>query len=122
MQSILSVSSEALENLAKMADKIAEVRSDPLGVCTIAGSSYSKPSADSPLNEMSALRAEIAALSKKVDRMSRARSNSRSRGKYFRSPHRKFESNEFCFYHQRFGKKARKCNDPCTFVKERQEN
>lgn len=124
MQSILAVSSESLENLAKMADKIAEVRSDTGSVYAIGDSSHSKSalSADSPLNEISALRAEIAALSKKVERLSRSRSRDRSRGRYFKSPHRQFSSDEYCYYHQTYGKKARKCKEPCKYEKENPEN
>lgn len=124
MQSILAVSSESLENLAKMADKIAEVRSDSSSVYAIGEPSRGKSAltADSPLNDISALRAEIAALSQKVERMSRSRSRDKSRGRYFKSPHRQFGSGEFCFYHQRFGKKARKCQEPCKYSNENTGN
>lgn len=123
MQSILAVSSESLENLAKMADKIAEVRSDSGSVYAIGESSHSKSAltVNSQQNEISALRAEIAALSQKVERLSRSRSRDRSRGRYFKSPHRQFGSDEFCYYHQTYGKKARKCREPCKY-KENPEN
>lgn len=117
MQSILSISSESLDNMAKMADKIAEVRSDTVAgnLCAVTGERASLP--DSPLNDMSALRAEVAALRQQIQRLSRERSRDRSRGRYFKSPHRRKENNarDFCYYHEKFGKNARKCRDPCSF-------
>ncbi|GFS68040.1 gag-pol polyprotein, partial [Nephila pilipes] len=85
IQTILSVSSEKLENLAKLADKIAEVRASPFTPNVFAVSGRSEQSSDSPhspLNEMVALRGEIAALSKQVERLSRDRSKNRFRGRY----------------------------------------
>ena len=126
MQSILSVSTESLDNLAKMADKIAEVRTDPSasGVYAITGRSRAEQASESPLNEMAALRAQVASLSKQIQRLSRAHSRERSRNRYFRSPRRNDDSasGEYCFYHERFGKKARNCRDPCSFPKNNQEN
>ncbi|GFT48956.1 uncharacterized protein NPIL_163831 [Nephila pilipes] len=89
IKTILSVSSEKLENLAKLTDKIAEVRASPFtpNVYAVAGrSKQSSNSSNSPLNEMIALRGEIAALSKQVERLSRDRSRNRSRRRYGKSP------------------------------------
>ncbi|GFT21973.1 retrovirus-related Pol polyprotein from transposon 297-like Protein [Nephila pilipes] len=55
IQTILSVSSEKLENLAKLADKIAEVRASPFTQNVYAVSGRSEQSSDSPhspLNEL----------------------------------------------------------------------
>ncbi|GFT76035.1 hypothetical protein NPIL_198211 [Nephila pilipes] len=60
-------------NLAKLADRIAEVRASPFTPNVYAVSGRSEQSSDSPhspLNEMVALRGEIAALSKQVERLS----------------------------------------------------
>ncbi|GFT32034.1 hypothetical protein NPIL_671671 [Nephila pilipes] len=76
IQTILSVSSEKLENLAKLADKIAEVRASPFTPNVYAVAGHSEQSSDFPnfpLNEMIALRGEIAPLSKQVERLSRDR-------------------------------------------------
>ncbi|GFT73209.1 hypothetical protein NPIL_322211 [Nephila pilipes] len=89
IQTILSVSSEKLENLAILADKIAEVRAAPFtpNVYAVAGrSEQSSNSPNSPLNKMIALRGEIDALSKQVERLSRDRSRNRSRRRYDKSP------------------------------------
>ncbi|GFU35263.1 uncharacterized protein NPIL_290431 [Nephila pilipes] len=129
IQTILSVSSEKLENLAKLADKIAEVRASPFtqNVYGVSGrSEQSSDSPHSPLNEMVALRGEIAALSKQVERLSRDRSRNRSHTRYGKSPYRSktpswrenyHYNDEFCYYHNRFGSKAKKCREPCTFAK-----
>lgn len=128
IQSILSVSSETLDNLAKLADKIAEVRSEA-SVCAVSYAAAEKPSRDHSARalagssaavdggEISALRAEVAALSKQMSRLlTRVRSHSRPpRGK---SPHSRNGSQykrNFCFYHRKFGKNAHKCIPPCTF-------
>ncbi|GFT10381.1 hypothetical protein NPIL_702481 [Nephila pilipes] len=74
IQIIISISSEKLENLAKLANKIAEERASSFtsNVCAFAGhSEQSSDSPNSPLNEMIAIRGEIAALSKQVERISR---------------------------------------------------
>ncbi|GFT42261.1 hypothetical protein NPIL_145301 [Nephila pilipes] len=73
--------SEKLENLAKLADKIAEVRASPFTPNVYAVTGHSEQSSDSPnspLNEMVALRGAIAALSKQVKRLLRDRSRNRS--------------------------------------------
>ncbi|GFR24940.1 hypothetical protein TNCT_123211 [Trichonephila clavata] len=73
MQSILSVSSETLENLAKLADKIAEVRTDPfLNVSVMDKSTSSNP--ELPINPRedltNPLYQEIVALRQQVDALS----------------------------------------------------
>ncbi|GFT91367.1 hypothetical protein NPIL_238191 [Nephila pilipes] len=80
--------SDKQENLAKLVDKIAEVRAAPFtpNVYVVAGrSEQSSDPSNSPLNEMIALRGEITALSKQVERLSRGeveRSRNRSRRRY----------------------------------------
>lgn len=78
MQTILSISSESLDNLAKMVNKISEActsTSNDFFVIDQAAAVY----ADStqhvyPLNEVSALQKVIAALSKQVEHLSFDRS------------------------------------------------
>ncbi|GFT24680.1 hypothetical protein NPIL_30561 [Nephila pilipes] len=70
IQTIFSVSSEKLQNLAKLVDKNAEVRTDPfiLNVYAVAGRSKQlSDTPNSPLNEMIALRGEIVAPSKQIE-------------------------------------------------------
>lgn len=133
IQTILSVSSESLENLAKLADKIAEVRTDSLpNVCAtnnatssnplLSAKTRENPSTSNPLyQEVCALRQQIAALSQQVEKFSRERSRNRSRTRYnnFRrytsSSRDRKRSSEICFYHSKFGQKARKCCSPCSY-------
>ncbi|GFT98141.1 uncharacterized protein NPIL_612581 [Nephila pilipes] len=67
---IQTIISEKLENLAKLADKIAEISASPFtpNVYAVVGrSEQSSDCPNSPLNEMIALRGEIASLSKQVE-------------------------------------------------------
>ncbi|KAF8773824.1 hypothetical protein HNY73_016447 [Argiope bruennichi] len=122
MQEILSISSEPRDNLANMADKIAEVRisstdSSAFAVSRSAESNVMRKA--STLDEFTVLRSEIAALSKQVQRFSR----DRSRGPFHRkNRHRSFSrgrsgdrGRKFCYYHARFGEKALKCVTPCAY-------
>ncbi|GFU31892.1 uncharacterized protein NPIL_694341 [Nephila pilipes] len=107
----------------------SDVRASPFTQNVYAVSGRSEQSSDSPhspLNEMVALRGEIVALSKQIERLSRDRSRNRSRTRYGKSPYRSktpswrenyHYNDEFCYYHNRFGSKAKKCREPCTFAK-----
>lgn len=129
IQTILSVSSESLDNLAKLADKIAEVRSDPLGISAMSRSASTpthsvpetrKTSIDSS-DTIAELRAEISALGKQVERLSRQNFQKgyhkrRSSKSPFRNKSMNKQPNDtYCFYHSKFGKNARKCTPPCNF-------
>ncbi|KAF8774669.1 hypothetical protein HNY73_017197 [Argiope bruennichi] len=122
MQAILSISSEPLDNLANMSDKIAEVRISSTDSSVFAVSRSAESNAmrkASTLDEFTALRSEIAALSKQVQRLSR----DRSRGPFHRkNKQRSFSrgrsgdrGRKFCYYHARFGEKALKCVPPCAY-------
>lgn len=122
IQTILSISSESLDNLAKMADKISEVRTTPTetGVFAI-GQHTTESSQRNPPSEISVLRNEIASLSAEVKRLSRERSRDQSRSRYNKSPHRHQTPSrsrsdpKFCFYHNRFGARAKHCREPCAY-------
>lgn len=131
IQTILSISSESLDNLARMADKISEVRNpvSDTGVFAIGRTATSSNHRIDSSSEISALRNEIATLSKQVQRLSRSRSKSpfnryRDIKKRGCSRDKSREHNEgYCYYHKHFGKNARKCRDPCTYQSENdQEN
>ncbi|GFR10303.1 transposon Ty3-I Gag-Pol polyprotein [Trichonephila clavata] len=117
MQSILSVSSETLENLAKLADKIAEVRTDPfLNVSVMDKSTSSNPvlptnpreDLPNPLyQEVVALRQQVDAFSQQFRRFSgwKSRNRSRTRSNFSRNTTRSLEregSSEICYYHSKF--------------------
>lgn len=102
-----------LEELAELADKIAEV----------AAPSISMVSTPQLAQELERLRAEVTSLTSLVKSLpqlsantsSRSRSHSRSqvRGRT-PSPHPSTEPS-LCWYHRRFGNDAHKCNPPCSF-------
>ncbi|GFT88170.1 hypothetical protein NPIL_637581 [Nephila pilipes] len=134
IRTILSVSSEKLENLAILADKIAEVFTSPFTPIEYAVAGRSDQSFDSPnslLNEIIALRGEIAALSKQVERLSRDRSRNRSRRRYGKSPYRSKThsrkedyhfNDDFCYYHNRLAQKLKNAGSPVLLSRLRKTN
>lgn len=116
VQQILSVSSEQLDKQAAMADKILEVSKSAVV------SSVEK-SADSQ-SDLSLLRKEISELREQMSRLGRSRSHSRNRSKSRDRVRNRSSSSErgkdydICWYHYRFGKKARNCRKPCKFESE----
>lgn len=127
-QAILSVSSAALQELAVLADKINEIKSES-AVYTVSKpveTSQSEQNAVSKLQtQIDQLTLQISELSKNVFRrsMSRGRPHYRERhysqNRRFRSADRKQDSSDsssgFCYYHHKFGSEAKKCREPCTF-------
>ncbi|GFT70274.1 retrovirus-related Pol polyprotein from transposon 297-like Protein [Trichonephila clavipes] len=133
MQSILSVSSETLENLVKLAVKIAEVRTDPFpNVSLMDKSTSSKPALptnpreDLPnalYQEVVATRQQVDALSQQFQRFSgcKSRNRSRTRSNFSRNTTRSLKregSSEIC-YHSKFSTHAKKCRSPCKYGKTR---
>lgn len=107
-QQILSVSGEALDGLAKVADMVNEVSSYTMGI-----SSVSRPESV----DLIALKEDVAFLKTEVERLSsalksRARGASRSRGA---SKDNSGNRPVLCWYHSKYGNKARACTQPCTF-------
>lgn len=116
-----------VEQLAVTADKIVEVHSEP-AVSTLA-SATSQPSATA--SESSDLEAQVAALTKQVEALTRQsqertpaargrrpsrRSSSKSRGSRERKPRSSSpHAGKECYYHWRWGDKARICVPPCSF-------
>ncbi|GFQ93670.1 uncharacterized protein TNCT_139151 [Trichonephila clavata] len=134
IQSILSVSLETLENLAKLADKIAEVGTDPfLNVSVMDKSKSSNPALPTnhpedlpnPLHqEVVALRQQVDALSQKFQRFSgwKSSNRSRTRSNFSRNTTRSLEregSSEIC-YHSKFGRHTKRCRSPCRYGKNKE--
>lgn len=105
-QKILTVSSGDLDALARIADQLHELY--PSAPSTFAVTSQSN---------VIALQQKVAELSKQIE----ARYHSSRRGKSpnrQKSPKRQeFKNADICFYHKRFGAKAKKCTTPCNFQK-----
>lgn len=114
MQSILAASNENLDNLAKIADKIAEVVPSSSNTFIHAAQNNSS------------LEQQVALLTQQVNELSNIVRESRPRHKTprfnnYRSKSRKSQDRDsqlsgVCFYHKRFGAKARKCTKPCNYT------
>ena len=135
-QLILAPTSDtvSIDQLATVADRISEV-TPSVGQISAVVHAKSADSADS--GEISELKKMIEQLTRKVEvlesRLSnkpRSRSSSRSnRGwdnksheRSSRSPVPTPHEGEHCWYHWRYGDKANKCNQPCTYQKQKNGN
>ncbi|XP_025271368.1 uncharacterized protein LOC112639983 [Camponotus floridanus] len=120
MQIILTTRSEdRLEEVAEQADRIAEVTNRSIAATT------------NSTTEKQTLEEQIKKLTEQVAKLSRRQFNrSRSRSRNW-SPRRRSQSKsqnqtsqedeETCYYHRRFGNKVNKCQQPCKFKKENEE-
>lgn len=122
---ILTASGDSLVNLACMADKITEVAGfgkDNFGCIASTDRSRTRnfpPTGnDSPFEK---LEKQIAALTLKVEKLTKNRERSRSRNSHrsvsgtSRTSNDNKVNHELCWYHFRFGDKATKCREPCKF-------
>lgn len=126
-RSILSISSEKLDKLASMADKIHEMN-ESLSICETSSGNVN-------FNKLSA---QVAALTKKFEDFQsdhfnynkshkgrRSRSSSRSKKDGISS--RSFsktgcDRNVICWYHQKYANRAQNCRSPCSFNRSSSEN
>ncbi|GFS65447.1 hypothetical protein TNCV_1410791 [Trichonephila clavipes] len=123
IQTVLSASSEPLDKLAIIADKVSEVVGSSSTICaatTVPPPSQSsscsvQPTMDSLARQIQELSLQVAELtrernSSRHQRYSsdRRRSHSRSRSVY--------RGSGICYYHRRYKEQARKCVSPCAFV------
>lgn len=106
VRSILAISDQTdVTKLAEQADKIMDI-ARPAVVSTIS----------SPKNDTIAeLSKQIESLQRQFEGFGRGRNQQRSISRK-RSKSRDHNPT-YCWYHQRFGNKARKCNSPCTYQK-----
>ena len=133
MRAILSASSDTLDKLSEMADKIWELRpttSSFVNSCSSAKRSMSdlpqdtneQSSMDKIQQQLSELTLQVAELSRRNpnrdDNYNRNRSFSRRRWQSrSRSPNRESRntnSTRVCYYHQKFKDQAKKCVFPCS--------
>ena len=104
VQTVISVSAGTVEHLATVADKVME---------TI---SLAHPSVVNSVQQdgVSELKRQIKDLEKRILQLTthdRARSRSRSRSKDPKQP----RQDEVCYFHRKFGNKARNCKTPCSY-------
>lgn len=102
VRSIISISSEQLNKLALLADKVMEV-SDVQQVCSITTPANSATPESTLEKQINMLAKEISEL--KSHMQPRPRSRSRSRTSH--------NGDDLCWFHRKFGDKARKCRQPC---------
>lgn len=105
-QKILTVCAGDLDALAQTADRIMEMYP-----ATCVAPVSSQPKGDSALTDLQTQIAELTAqvASLRAECSNRRPRRRRSQGRCSRSP----SSSRVCWYHRRFGSKARKCSPPC---------
>ncbi|XP_030768118.1 uncharacterized protein LOC115891719 [Sitophilus oryzae] len=113
IQVVLSASAGLdLTKMSEIADKVIEVTSNsPAFIAEV--SSKPKQNLCGCEGQISQLSQQVSEMSEKLDNLLRNRSRSRlrssSRGTALT------DNKEYCFYHNQFGNKAKKCNTPCSF-------
>lgn len=110
IQTVLSASSEKLDQLAIIADKVAEVV-QPGAICAASATETSNGAGVTT----ETLLQRIEELTRQVSELSRGHMTPRSRGRSSSRSRKGNGSGQVCFYHNRFGDKARKCTKPCTY-------
>ncbi|GFX40359.1 retrovirus-related Pol polyprotein from transposon 17.6 [Trichonephila clavipes] len=123
IQTVLSASSEPLDKLAIIADKVSEVVGSSSTIC--AATTVPPPSQSSSCSvqpTMDSLARQIQELSLQVAELTRERNSSRHQrynSDRQRSHSRSRSVNRgsgICYYHRRYKEQARKCVSPCAFV------
>ncbi|GFU63117.1 hypothetical protein TNCV_4162871 [Trichonephila clavipes] len=123
IQTVLSASSEPLDKLAIIADKVSEVVGASSTIC--ASTTVPPPSQSSSCSAqptMESLARQIQELSLQVAELTRERNSSRHQR--YSSDRRRSHSRSrsvnrgsgICYYHRRYKERARKCVSPCAFV------
>ncbi|GFW85499.1 hypothetical protein TNCV_145441 [Trichonephila clavipes] len=123
IQTVLSASSEPLDKLAIIADKVSEVVGSSSTIC--AATIVPPPSQSSSCSvqpNMDSLARQIQELSLQVAELTRERNSSRHQR--YSSDRRRSHSRSrsvnrgsgICYYHRRYKEQARKCVSPCAFV------
>lgn len=128
---IISQSSMTLEDLADLADRVAEIV--PMNpVIQVASTSAAG-------SELDVMRSELAEVTRKLDRLAvqiernsrkpdrstntwKPRPRSRSRSMSRARPYRTEGGRRLCWYHCTFKEKAQRCSPPCDFSSENHNN
>lgn len=120
LRSILSATDSLdLEQLAELGDKIHDI-SSPATVMSTHRTSHSSPTIENQLQSLSdrfeKLMQGFSELSDKVNKGNNTRNRSRSahRSRESDSPNSMSSNGPMCFYHWRYGDKAKRCTKPCT--------
>ncbi|GBN65403.1 hypothetical protein AVEN_81557-1 [Araneus ventricosus] len=114
MQAILTTSSDDLNILSVMADKITDVTSG-----SEIFSNHIKTKVMSIPNDcISNLQAQISELALKIDRMSKCRRSRTMRRRDKQRARSTSRKDQVCWYHFRFRENAKKCVQPCSYKQE----
>ncbi|XP_011858411.1 PREDICTED: uncharacterized protein LOC105555969 [Vollenhovia emeryi] len=115
MQMVLATRTEdPLNQVAEQADRIHEMTSKTMVASTTAVSTKGSPDKNSLEAQMQALTKQVATLTTQEVGLKKQQERSRSQS---RNRKAKKDNDEHCYYHNRFGEKARKCTKPCTYEK-----
>ncbi|GFY13470.1 uncharacterized protein TNCV_1803411 [Trichonephila clavipes] len=127
IHTVLSTSSESLDKLAIIADKVSEVVGASSTICaakTVPPPSQSSSCSAQPT--MDSLARQIQELSLQVAELTRERNSSRHQR--YSSDRRRSHSRSrsvnkgsgICYYHRRYKEQALKCVSPCAFVQKKE--
>jgi hypothetical protein len=107
VQAILAGQTEgSLDSASHLADRICEVTPLPTTAAVTASTPEDSAGLRERIDELTRLVASLQA--------SQGRSRSHSRHRRDRTPHVSPARQDMCWYHWRFGDKARKCTPPCS--------
>ncbi|GFT57742.1 retrovirus-related Pol polyprotein from transposon opus [Trichonephila clavipes] len=123
IQTVLSASSESLDKLAIIADKVSEVVGASSTICAAktvpppsqSSSCSAQPTLDSLARQIQELSLQVAELTRERNSSRHQRYSSDSRRSHSRSRSVNRGSG-ICYYHRRYKEQARKCVSPCAFV------
>lgn len=108
VKTILAVSTDNLDKLAEMADKINDqINNSNVNAISRPQQEVSSSRLDQIENQMLNLLDRIEAIH--INNRGRSRSQSRARGS---------SKTSMCWYHSKFGQKATRCRSPCSFKSE----
>ncbi|XP_022825715.1 uncharacterized protein LOC111355852 [Spodoptera litura] len=131
LQTIVAMqANSSLEEVAELVDRINDIVPVTTQVAATGMPVTGQVAGSQPKTEqgsaIEALTQTVSELTRKVETMSmqlnQKSSRSRSRSRYsfnqFRQRSRsRSQNNQYCFYHNRFGDKARRCTHPCAYQK-----
>ncbi|GFV54637.1 uncharacterized protein TNCV_3843591 [Trichonephila clavipes] len=123
IQTVLSASSESLDKLAIIADKVSEVVGASSTICAAktvpppsqSSSCSAQPTMDSLARQIQELSLQVAELTRERNSSRHQRYSSDRRRSYSRSRSVNRGSG-ICYYHRRYKEQARKCVSLCAFV------
>ncbi|GFT36688.1 hypothetical protein TNCV_2980511 [Trichonephila clavipes] len=123
IHTVLSASSESLDKLAIIADKVSEVVGASSTICAAktvpppsqSSSCSAQPTMDSLARQIQELSLQVAELTKERNSSRHQRYSSDRRRSHSRSRSVNRGSG-ICYYHRRYKEQARKCVSPCAFV------